>query len=74
MKHEATNNGGGAVGSKLRWYYVKNGRQMGGGSWEMMIVACETGEIDAITLIWDRSQFAWVLASDSALSRYLVAG
>lgn len=57
--------------SKSRWYYAKNGHQLGAGSRELMIAACRTGEIDASTLIWVHAQLSWVPAATTEFGHLL---
>jgi hypothetical protein len=57
--------------SKSRWYYAKNGRQLGAGSRELMIAACRTGEIDASTLIWVHTQLNWIPAATTEFGHFL---
>ena len=58
---------------QARWFYAKDGRQLGAGFRDAVIDACTSGEIDATSLLWDRLQLAWIRVSDSEFRSYLGA-
>ena len=56
---------------QARWFYAKDGRQLGAGFRDAVIDACTSGEIDATSLLWDRLQLAWIRVSDSEFRDFL---
>jgi hypothetical protein len=56
---------------QARWFYTKDGRQLGAGFRDAVIDACTSGEIDATSLLWDRLQLAWIRVSDSEFRDFL---
>lgn len=56
---------------QARWFYTKDGRQLGAGFRDAVIAACTSGEIDATSLLWDRLQLAWIRVSDSEFRDFL---